>query len=155
MANQKDNAGVIVPPPLIFLGGLLLGGLISWFQPIKILPKIWGNIIGGVLTCIGVGIILIAQSKMAKAKTNIEPWKPTTAILSDGIYSISRNPVYLAMSFVYVGIVFIFNLLWMLAPIILVLGLIQFFVISREETYLEQKFGAEYLSYKEKVRRWI
>ena len=92
---------------------------------------------------------------MAKAETNIEPWKPTTAILSDGIYGISRNPVYVAMVFIYLGVVFLFNSLWILPPLILVLLVMHYGVILREEKYLEQKFGEEYLNYKEKVRRWI
>lgn len=155
MAKEKDTAGVIAPPPLIFLSGLLIGGLISWFYPFNFLPNIWGYLLGGILVVTGLGIVLIAKTKMAKAETNIEPWKPTTAILSDGIYGISRNPIYLAMIFIYVGMVFIFNLLWMLPPIILVLFVMHYGVILREENYLEQKFGDEYLNYKEKVRRWI
>lgn len=155
MAGKRDNAGVIAPPPLIFLSGLLIGGAISWFYPQPLLPELAGYLIGGSLVIFGLGIIFNVRSKMAKAGTNIEPWEPTTAILSDGIYGISRNPVYFAMVFIYVGVSFIFNLFWLLPPLILVLIVMHFGVVLREEKYLERKFGGEYLRYKKRVRRWI
>ena len=155
MAKEKDNPGVIAPPPLIFLSGLLIGVAISWHYPVAILPDFAGYLIGGVLVIFGLGIIFNARSKMAKVGTNIEPWEPTTAILSDGIYGISRNPVYVAMIFIYLGVVLIFNLFWLLPPLVLVLIVMHFGVILREEKYLERKFGGEYLRYKKRVRRWI
>lgn len=153
--DKSDNPGVIAPPPLIFLGGLLIGGLISWFYPFVFLPYVVGYILGGILVVVGLVIIFIARAKMAKAETNIEPWKPTTAILDDGIYKVSRNPVYVAMVFIYLGVVFLFNWLWILPPLVLVLFVMHYGVILREEKYLEQKFGGDYLNYKEKVRRWL
>lgn len=156
MANDaKDTAGVIAPPPLIFLGGLLIGGSISWFYPVRFLPDLAGYALGGILVLAGLVIVFIAKSKMAKAETNIEPWKPTNAILDDGIYSLSRNPIYMALVFIYLGVVFLFNSVLILPPLILVLLVIHFGVIVREEKYLEKKFGEEYLRYKTKVRRWI
>ncbi len=155
MKKTKDTAGVVAPPPLIFLSGLMIGGLIEWFCPFGFIPKPAGYVIGGILIPAGLGIVLIARSKMARAETNIEPWKPTTAILSDGIYGLSRNPIYVAMVLVYIGGVFLFDIAWSLPLLIVVLLVIHFGVILREEKYLEKKFGAEYLNYKKRVRRWI
>ena len=155
MSKQNDNPGVVAPPPLIFLGGLLIGGAIGWMYPYPFLPRVLGYVFGAVLAIVGLTTIISVRLKMAGVKTNIEPWKPTTAILSDGIYSISRNPVYVAMVIIYLGVVLIFNSLLMLIPLGLVLIAINFGVILREEKYLEQKFGAEYVDYKTKVRRWI
>ncbi len=154
----KDTPGVIAPPPLIFLSGIILGEIIQWFFPLYIFSPeylLFARIFGGLLIIFGLGIILNAKIKMSKAKTNIEPWKPTTAIISDGIYSISRNPIYVAMLLIYLGLTLIFNSVWFFPFLILVLIAMQFGVILREERYLEKKFGAEYLEYKKKVRRWI
>ncbi len=154
----KDNPGVIAPPPLIFLSGLFLGGLIHWFNPFYVLPLeylIFTRIAGIILIMLGLGIILNAKVKMKKAETNIEPWKPTNSIITDGIYSFSRNPVYLAMLVAYFGFMLIFNSLWFLPTLILVLFTMHFGVILREEKYLETKFGEEYTNYKNSVRRWI
>lgn len=155
MTTEKDNPGVIAPPPLIFLSGLLAGGLISWFFPIKFLPEIFAIISGIVLIIAGFSIILTAISQMRRAETNVEPWKPTTAILDKGLYGVSRNPIYAAMALIYLGTAFLFNSFWFLPPLAVVLFVIHHFVILREEKYLEGKFGAEYLSYKSRVRRWL
>jgi protein-S-isoprenylcysteine O-methyltransferase Ste14 len=137
MMNEKDNPNVIAPPPLIFLSGLLFVGFISWFFPIEFLPKSLAVIVGIILTVAGLTIILTAILQMRRAKTNVEPWKPTTAILDDGLYGVSRNPIYLGMILIYFGVSFTFNSFWFLPPIILVLITMHNGVILREEKYLE------------------
>ena len=158
MTNEKDNPNVIAPPPLIFLGGLIFGAIIQWVYPFYIFSAeyvVYSRISGTLLIIFGLGIILISRQKMKKAKTNIEPWKPTNAILSDGIYSYSRNPVYLAMALIFFGVELIFNSVWFTPLLVIVLLIIHFGVILREEKYLERKFGNEYLNYKNRVRRWL
>ena len=153
--KETDIPGVIAPPLLIFLSGLLIGGLISWFFPIPFLPTVLGYAMGGILVVSGLGIIFVANLMMTKANTNIEPWKPTTALLSTGIYGKSRNPVYAALVMVYLGISFVINSFWLLPPLIPVLIVMHFGVILREERYLEGKFGDDYREYSGRVRRWI
>jgi protein-S-isoprenylcysteine O-methyltransferase Ste14 len=119
------------------------------------LPPSFSVVAGVLLLFAGLGIVFTAFTKMRRAETNVEPWKPTTAIIDDGIYGISRNPIYLAMILIYFGISFLFNLFWFLPPIILVLAVMHYGVILREEKYLERKFGDEYLNYKNRVGRWI
>lgn len=156
MKSEKDIPGVIAPPPLIFLGGLMLGGLLWWFLPQKsLLPFGWNLVVGILLVASGLTTIVTAIVQMRRAETNVEPWKPTTKILDTGLYGISRNPIYVAMSAAYIGIAFIFNSFWLLPPLILVLLLIHYGVILREEKYLERKFADEYLNYKNRVRRWL
>lgn len=144
-----------MPPPLIFLGGLLIGGLISYFYPAGFLPPIAAIVSGLALAGVGFAIIGTAISQMRRSKTNVEPWKPTTAIIGTGLYAVSRNPIYLGMISIYVGVAFFFNSIWFLPPIVPVLLTIHYGVILREEKYLERKFGSEYLNYKSLVRRWI
>jgi protein-S-isoprenylcysteine O-methyltransferase Ste14 len=85
----------------------------------------------------------------------VEPWKPTTAIVTTGPYRFTRNPAYLGMALVYVGIALLAEALWVLVPLPFVLAIIDRAVIAREERYLQRKFGHEYLDYKATVRRWI
>jgi protein-S-isoprenylcysteine O-methyltransferase Ste14 len=158
MMTEKDKPNVIAPPPLIFLSGLLLGGIVQWYYPFYIFSAeylIYSIIAGILLAVSGFGIILTAHLKMKKAQTNIEPWKPTNSIISDGIYSYSRNPIYVAMALIYTGTAFLFNSVWFLPLLVLVLLIVHFCVILREEKYLERKFGDEYLNYKNRVRRWL
>ena len=155
MSEKNDNPGVIAPPPLIFLSGLILGGIVSWFSPIQMLPGGLAVIFGNLLFLIGVAVIAIVFMQMRRAKTNIEPWKPTTKILDTGFYGYSRNPIYLGMILIYLGISCFFNFVWFLPFLPICLLMIHFGVILREEKYLESKFGEDYLDYKKRVRRWI
>ena len=156
MASEKDNPGVIAPPPLIFLGGLIINGLLNWFYPLPFLPPFLRIVWSATLIAAGIGIILAAVIKMRRHATNVEPWKPTTAIVGTGVYAFSRNPIYLGMSLIYAGAGGgLFNS-WWFAPLLgLVLTAIYFGVIVREEKYLTGKFGDDYTSYKNRVRRWI
>jgi protein-S-isoprenylcysteine O-methyltransferase Ste14 len=81
--------------------------------------------------------------------------KPTTSIVSTGPYRFTRNPIYLSMTLLAVGIAVLANTIWILVMLAPVLFVMQFLVIAREESYLTRKFGEEYLRYKSKVRRWI
>jgi protein-S-isoprenylcysteine O-methyltransferase Ste14 len=155
MTEKKDNPGVIAPPPLIFLSGLILGGIVSWFYPVQMLNSGLAVILGNLLFLVGIAVIAIIYLQMKRAKTNIEPWKPTTKILDTGFYGFSRNPIYLGMILIYLGISCLFNFVWFLPFLPIVLPVIHFGVILREEKYLEEKFGEDYLDYKQRVRRWI
>jgi protein-S-isoprenylcysteine O-methyltransferase Ste14 len=155
MTEKKDNPGVIAPPPLIFLSGLILGGIVSWFYPVQMLNGGLAVILGNLLFLLGIAVIAIIYLQMKRAKTNIEPWKPTTKILDTGFYGFSRNPIYLGMILIYLGITCFFNFVWFLSFLPIVLLVIHFGVILREEKYLEEKFGEDYLDYKKRVRRWI
>ena len=92
---------------------------------------------------------------MRQAGTNVDPYRPATAIVTGGPYRFTRNPIYVGFTLMYVGI---FALANALLPILLLPAVQQLMrrgVIEREERYLERKFGDEYLQYKERVRRWI
>jgi protein-S-isoprenylcysteine O-methyltransferase Ste14 len=155
MTEKKDTPKVIAPPPLIFLSSLLLGGIVSWFYPIQILNGGLSIILGNLLCLFGIAVIAVIFLQMRKAKTNINPWKPTIKILDTGFYGYSRNPIYVAMVLIYLGITCFFNSVWFLLFLPFCLLTIHFGVILREEKYLENKFGEDYLDYKKRVRRWI
>ncbi len=104
MSDEKDNPNVIAPPPLIFLSGLLIGGFLSWLFPLPILSKTFSTFAGVLFTLTGIGTIVLSIAQMRRARTNVEPWKPTTAIVDDGVYAFSRNPIYLGMIFIYSGV---------------------------------------------------
>lgn len=156
---ERDNPGVIAPPPLIFLGGLLAGGAVDLLiYAVRIVPAGYltaARAAGGLLILGGLALVLVVRRQMSRAGTNIEPWKPTERIITGGLYARSRNPVYAALVLIYLGAVVVFNSLWMLLFLAPVLGLIRYGVIAREERYLERKFGEEYLDYRERVGRWM
>lgn len=155
--EQRDNPGVVAPPPLIYLSGLIIGLIFNYFFPAEIgfLPRLAEIITGIVFVAIAGFTIIIALRAFSAVKTNVEPWKATTAIVSSSVYNFSRNPIYLAMTLLYLGAALLIDSLWVLLMIIPVLFLMTVGVIIREEKYLESKFGKEYLKYKKRVRRWF
>jgi protein-S-isoprenylcysteine O-methyltransferase Ste14 len=154
-AKPPDTAGVIAPPPLVYLAGLAVGFGLEALLPGASLPGVVRWIGGGVLVLAGAALLASFNTAFTRKGTAVEPWKPTTAIVTSGPYRFTRNPAYLGMALVYVGIALLAGALWVLVPLPVVLAVIDRAVIAREERYLERKFGREYLDYKGGVRRWI
>jgi protein-S-isoprenylcysteine O-methyltransferase Ste14 len=153
--DRKDNPGVIAPPPLIFAIPLIGGVLVGRAFPFQVLPRSLALVIGGALTLFALVLFFWALLSFRQAATPMVPYKPTAAIIDTDPFALTRNPVYLAMALLYVGITLLVNTVWPLLLLPFVLGLVQRGVIEREERYLEQKFGDEYMSYKSRVRRWL
>ena len=152
---QRDISGVIAPPPLIFLAGLAVGFGLEALLPGSSLPDAVAWILGGALLLAGVALLVWFERAFTQKKTPANPWRPTTAIATDGPYRLTRNPAYVGMALVYLGIAVCSEALWALLPLPVVLAIIDRGVIAREERYLERKFGQEYLDYKGRVRRWL
>jgi protein-S-isoprenylcysteine O-methyltransferase Ste14 len=153
--EEPDTAGVVAPPPLIFVAGLIVGFALEAVLPSVDLPALveWG--LGGLLVLAGLGLLLTFNASFSRKGTAVEPWKPTTAIVTTGPYRFTRNPAYVGMALTYAGIAVLSSALWVFVPLPFVLAVIDRGVIAREERYLERKFGEEYLAYKRTVRRWV
>lgn len=157
--TKDDVAGVIAPPPLIYFGFLAFGLGLSYFWPVTIfgmgIPTVGRLGIGGALIGIGAVIGIVGLFAFRKARTNVRPDRETTALITQGIYRYSRNPLYLSAAVVYAGIAFASNSMWALGSLIPALVVIRCGVIAREEIYLEGKFGEAYQLFKETVPRWL
>lgn len=154
-ADGPDNAGVRVPPPLIFLTLLLLGLWYDspWFDGHMATMEL--TIGGGILATLGFALLIPCALGFKKAGSHLEPWKPTTAIISTGVYGYSRNPIYLGMAMMHGGLAIGGGSMAALGTLVIGMMIIQIYVIAREERYLEAKFGAEYNDYRTRVRRWV
>ncbi|MDR3574109.1 MAG: isoprenylcysteine carboxylmethyltransferase family protein [Anaerolineaceae bacterium] len=143
-----------VPPPLLF-GGLLvslvLGRVLGLSAP---LPKgiRWAGI---PLVMTGLWLGSTAFVSQRRAGTSPDFRQPTSALVVSGPYRITRNPIYLAMSLVVSGLSFLFGEIWALLLLPVVLLVLDHGVVQGEESYLEQKFGVDYLDYKNRVPRWF
>ena len=149
------TASVIAPPPLIYAAGLVAGFLSYTVFPLRIPFGAVTAVLG--LCLIGMGVLLAAAGfrAMNRVGTHVDPFKPTTALATDGPFRITRNPLYLSLTLLYGGIALFANLLWAILFLPIVLLIMRRGVIDREERYLEQKFGEVYLRYKRSVRRWL
>ena len=153
--GARDISGVIAPPPLIFLAGLAVGFGLQALLPETSLPGALRWVVGGALLLAGLVLLFSFERAFHRKATAANPWRPTTAIATDGPYRLTRNPAYVGMGLVYIAIAVLAEALWVLLPLPLVLLVIDRGVIAREERYLKRKFGQEYLDYKARVRRWL
>lgn len=148
---SEDNPRVFLPPPLIF-GGLLALGLLLDSDP----PGFGLVSIGGmVLAAGGVVLITIALGLFRTSKTRPEPWQPASSLVDRGIYRFTRNPMYLGMAMLSLGIAMAFTSLPGVFLALAALLIIDRAVVTREEAYLKRRFGQDYVAYMARVRRWL
>ncbi len=155
MTDERENAGVVAPPPLIYAGPLLLGLLLDRKFKVPFLPRRLARFLGWPL--LGGGVLLMGWfvRTMRRADTPIDPREPVSNLVTTGLFQYTRNPAYLAMTMIYTGLASLANALFCMLLLPAVLLVMQRGVIEREESYLEDRFGEEYLRYKARVRRWI
>lgn len=153
--NDEKGAAVRFPPPLIFLILIAIGFGLNYLWPVSLGVASEFRPIGIALTLFGVAVAILVNGTFKRVGTAIEPWKPTTNVITTGFYAWSRNPIYVGFCFFNIGIGIAMNNFWILVSFIPGAVLVYYLAIAKEEVYLEQKFGEEYLNYKNKVRRWL
>ena len=152
---STDHSGVVVPPPLIFVAFFLVGMGLQRYVPVPRLPIGTGRVLSAVLMLSWLLLTTWSFRRFWASGTSVVPVRPTTALVIEGPYRFTRNPMYLGLLSLYVGVACWFGLVWplLLAPVLVwVIGVS---VIGREERYLTRKFGDEYRRYQAHVRRWL
>ena len=153
--EQRESPGVVAPPPLIYGAFLALGLVLEQLWALAALPSALRFGLGGPLVLAGLALAAWAALQFRKLGTHLDVRKPTTALATAGPYRVSRNPIYLALTLFYLGLGLAAGSLWVLVLAGPALAVMQLGVVRREERYLERKFGAAYLDYARRVRRWI
>lgn len=149
------TSGIHFPPPFLYVSLLLLGLLLDHLVPVPALPRTLSRTLAAVLLLPGIGLVLWSLGLFFKARTSPLPMRPSTALVLSGPYRWTRNPMYLGMLLLYLGIALLFDIVWALVLAPAVVLLVGRLVIRREESYLEAKFGESYRLYRTQVRRWI
>lgn len=156
--QEQDNPGVIAPPPLIYLVGLLAGVVLHktvFARLLPSLPRLPRLALGSALLGLAGTIVNFAFRLMMQKKTNVDPRLPATTLVTEGPFRFTRNPLYLSMTLFFIGMSILLDALGSLLILPLVLFVMRRGVIDREERYLERKFGEQYLQYQRSVRRWL
>ena len=155
---KPDTAGVIAPPPLLALAavvfGLLLDGLFPAYVLTVMLDFNQRLPIGLVLMGLGLAFIVAANVSFRKAGTHAEPWKPSTAIVTTGIFAWLRNPMYVGGTITLIGLAILLASDWMVVTTLVMAVVLHVGVVRREERYLEAKFGDAYRGYCRRVSRY-
>jgi len=152
---DPHGPGVRIHPPLIYAGSILGGIGIDGIWPLPMPFGLHGPLYSGIILA---GVLLLTGLclyEFHKAGTDVRPDRPDSALITSGPYCRSRNPLYIGLTLVQVAAAAWFDSAWVLAMTAVSVGLITGYAIHREEHYLERQFGAAYLDYKQRVRRWI
>jgi protein-S-isoprenylcysteine O-methyltransferase Ste14 len=156
--NGAETPDVIARPPLLFLGALALGLIWDFLLPLPFLlpgTDLLHWIIGGALILIGLAVAGAGIRNFSRAGTPVRGYKPTCALVTAGIHGWSRNPIYVGMFLIYIGIGLAAQSPWALMITLPLAITIRYGVVAREEAYLERRFGDAYRHYKSRVRRWL
>jgi protein-S-isoprenylcysteine O-methyltransferase Ste14 len=152
---SSDVPNVLILPPLLYGLGLAVGFVVQWIAPRPIVSSNTGYWIGGVLLASGVVLAIWGRRVMERAGTNVNPTLPSTALVATGPFLFSRNPLYVALTLIYVGLALLANALWVLVLIVPVLLIMHYGVVRREERYLDARFADAYREYRSRVRRYL
>jgi protein-S-isoprenylcysteine O-methyltransferase Ste14 len=158
MDTPKDIPGVIAPPPLIGLAVAVAGLVLDRLLPAYVLAVLLSTaeriVTGAVLMAAGLSFGITAVGAMRAVRTHVEPWKPSTVLVTTGVFAWLRNPIYVGMGLVLGGLAVMLGSDWMLVLTILAAPLIHYGVVLREERYLAAKFGESYRQYVASVPRY-
>ncbi len=152
------HPGVGFPPPLIFVLPLGAGILLHQWVPLHIVPAHWraaSVIVGWLLIGAWAGLSGWAMLTFWQQRTPVFPNRPATRLVTWGPYRLSRNPMYLSLSALFLGVSVLVNACWPFFFFPAVIASLHFLVICREERYLSTAFKEEYTAYRSTVRRWL
>ena len=155
MPADSDRPQIAVPAPFVYTAFLLAALLLHRLLPLPAPLAPAAGLLGGLGILLGLGLSAAALWSMIRLQTSPSPHRPATALVTDGPYRFTRNPIYLGFLLVFLGASFAFGTLWgiVLAP--LIPYAVNHLIISAEETYLESRFPGHYRDYKLRVRRWL
>ena len=153
---ETGTAGVIARPPLLFLSALLIGLALDNLLPLPVaLPGVLRAVLGAILILAGLALAAAGIRGFGQAGTPVPTNEPSRALVTSGIHGRSRNPIYLGLFALYLGLGVALGSPWILVLVLPLAAVIRYGVVAREEAYLERLFGDAYRTYKSRVRRWL
>ena len=150
-----DHAGALAPAPIIYGTAFLVGLAAEFTLPIAHLPRTVSLWVGVAMIAVSIAIVVSAVRALARGRTAFDVRQPTSSIVIKGAFRHSRNPTYLSLTLLHVGIALLLGSSWVLLMVVPAVLLTHWGVVLREERYLDAKFGEEYSRYKASVRRWL
>ncbi|MGD8940325.1 MAG: isoprenylcysteine carboxylmethyltransferase family protein [Gammaproteobacteria bacterium] len=153
---ETGTSQIIAPPPLLYLAAMLIGGLLHVITSATLYSNDYFlSMLGALVFVVSAVFARWAFLTMKTAGTSASPYESSQNLTTTGPFKYSRNPIYVAMTGLYIGFALLINAIWPLIMLIPLLAIMQWGVIFREERYLNEQFGKAYLNYKKNVRRWL
>ena len=152
---DADNPGLALPPPILVGIAIIAAILLEWLVPLSFLGggQGWPVWLGFVLAGSALAMALWAATSFRNARTNVDPRKPATTLVTSGAFAFTRNPIYVAFLLLLAGVGLAGALEWAIILLPLLWIALHVIAVLPEERYLT-KFGAAYEDYKSRVRRW-
>lgn len=152
------TAGVRAFPPLVAAIGVVVGLALTFVYPVPIVAPSTTRLVIGVGSALILSFLALAISAnitFGRAGTPANPYAETRALAVNGPYRFTRNPMYLGLVLMTVGLGLVMNSMWLILMAVAVMLALRNLVIVHEERYLEEKFGDTYRAYLKRVRRWL
>jgi protein-S-isoprenylcysteine O-methyltransferase Ste14 len=153
--KKPETAKVKVFPPGLFLAAIILGFGINFVLPVKLLPTPIQLGAGIPIVVISVFLAGVTFREFFKHGTSSDHKKAAKVLITTGPFGLSRNPLYLSGAVLVIGMAVLLDSVWILGLLLPVIITVRQAAILPEEKYLVTKFGAQYLNYKSRVRRWL
>jgi protein-S-isoprenylcysteine O-methyltransferase Ste14 len=158
MGDVHNTPEIIAPPPLIALAAVLVGVALDWLLPAYVLVVLLSLevriVLGLLLVAAGVALAVFARDSFVRSGTQVNPYKPSSALVTTDVYAHIRNPMYVGLAFIVAGIGIALASDWTLVMLVGAALTIHFGVVQREEAYLAGKFGEPYREYLANVPRY-
>jgi len=149
----------VILPLLVYLAAFGLGGLADrlWPWPLAESWAVLDALRWAGFAALAAGLALDSWSLLhfLRARTSALPFRPASAIVARGPYRFTRNPMYLGMTLTLAGVGLLLGRTWILLAALAGALVMDRYAVRREERYLERRFGAEYVDYARRVRRWL
>ena len=156
---NNDTPGLMIPPPLMPAIAIVVAVVLDWLTGLSFLAapglgsaQSW---LGLVITAVGLAIGGMGVREFRRGGTNVNPYEPALNLVTTGPYRYTRNPMYLGMVVMLLGVSLMFSLEWgvILTPVLWFA--LDRLIIAREESYLTAKFGEPYREFLGRTRRWL
>jgi len=144
-----------IVPVVYLLTSLILIAFVQLFLPLYQYVQPPLSYAGIIVVFAGIGLSAISAGMFVKADTGLIPFEEATALVTDGIFRFTRNPMYVGMFLMVFGAAFLMGSVGALIPWLMFVLIIRFNFVNGEERFMEATFGQQYLDYKSRVRRWI
>jgi protein-S-isoprenylcysteine O-methyltransferase Ste14 len=155
MIESADNPGVRFPPPALYVVAVLGGYLMNRRWRLPIANGVPVRVVASALIVAWALLTVSSIGNFRRFRTSIVPVRPATSLVVSGPYRFTRNPMYVGLAILTVALSLFMNSWWPILLLVPVLILVQVLVIAPEERYLERRFGADYVIYTHRVRRWL
>ncbi len=162
---QDSERSVLFPPPVLLAGlVILLANLLQWLLPVTFVSDIafiddidpdWLAAAGAAIAAAGITLSLAGQWALKRHGADVNPLQPVPVLVTDGVFALTRNPVYLGLWLALGGIGLIFAFDWLLILVVPAWVIVNNAVVRSEEVYLEHRFGKAYQAYQRQVPRYF